>query len=138
MGAKAQADARRSGRRRLRSHWMMTALSSKGRARSARIWKEWRPLPAIRTASPGEASERAISIAWRRSDSTRTRRAAEPGEQVVEDGVGVLGPRVVGRQDHAIGARLGGPGQVTAGRADPVPLGAEDEVDPAGTRRTER
>src|SRR4051812_38088981 len=55
-----QAEVRRRCGRRDLIHCEATPRSSNGMTRSARIWKLFRPLPAIRTASPGVAIPRAV------------------------------------------------------------------------------
>ena len=104
FGGMDQAEERLETGRWGRSHWAATAASSKGRRRQSRIWNDCRPRPAIRTASPGSGSgqgllDRGATIG---PDPDPTR-LAEPGQEVVEDLVGVLGPRVVGGQDDEVG-----------------------------------
>ena len=78
--------------------------SSNGTDRPPTVWVVSWPLPATSTTSPGSARPTASRMAAARSGSTTTSAPApSPGPDLVDDGHGVLGPRVVRGQDDHVG-----------------------------------
>ena len=109
-----------------------SSRSEKGTVRSARIWPCSCPFPAITTTSPSPASATAWPIAARRSGSAWTSAgpARVPAEDLVDDGKGILGARVVGRDDHTVGQPRRDLSHERALAAVPVAPAAEHASEP--------
>ena len=107
-----------------RSTSRATTLSSKGWTTPAISWPCSCPLPAITTTSPSVAPASALSIAARRSGSTSSSGAPASTSSMIA--CGILGARVVGGEDRAIGELRGDPSHQRALAPVAVAAAAED------------
>ena len=94
------------------------------------------PLPATTTTSPGRAAATAAPMAARRSRTASTERPGGHARQdVVDDGLRLLGARVVGGDDRAVGEPGGDLAHDRALGAVAVAAAAEDDREAPVVRR---